>query len=252
MDATPYADVNEFVGALWQQQRRLLGDNLVGGYLGGSLALGDFDPAASDLDLLVVTAHALGAPALQQLHDLHERIAASGDRWASRLEVSYIPQASVRRYDPGDCHHPSIGETWPFGVCLHDEAWVIQRWIIRNHGVTVQGPPPATLIDPVSEQDLRAAVLSLLREDWSARLDNPEWFRPRHLQAYGVLTMCRCQYTIVTGAVASKPVAAAWAKQALPQWAHLIDQALGWRYDTDPGDVTETMAFIRAIVERNV
>ena len=34
-----------------------LGDNLVGVYLRGSLALGGFDPATSDVDVLVVTEH---------------------------------------------------------------------------------------------------------------------------------------------------------------------------------------------------
>jgi hypothetical protein len=242
--------VNAFLLSLLERQQGVLGENLVGAYLGGSLALGDFDPAASDIDLLVVTAEPVSEPLLQQLQAMHSQISAAGSPWASRLEVSYVPRAAIRRHDPGDCHHPSMGETWAFGISPHDEAWVIQRWIIRERGVTLWGPPPATLIDPLSSADLRQAVLTLLREDWSARLQNPEWFRRRNFQAYGILTMCRCHYTMVTGEIASKPVAAAWAREALPAWAGLIDRALLWRYDTQPGDVTEALAFIREMVER--
>lgn len=247
---TPYPDLNQFVSELLQELRRILGENLVGAYLGGSLALGDFNPAVSDIDALVVTAEPVSGSVLRQLETMHGQIGASDYQWAPRLELSYFPAEAIRRHDPGNRHHPSIGETWAFGINGHDEAWVVQRWIIREKGITLCGPPPAQLIDPLSAADLRQAVVTLLREDWSGRLRNPEWFRRRNFQAYGVLTMCRCHYTIITGAVASKPVAAAWAKEALPDWAHLIDQALRWRCDTQPDDATESLAFIRAIVER--
>lgn len=215
-----------------------------------SLALGDFDPAVSDIDLLVVTADSLSGPVFEQLQALHDEVKAEGDRWASLLEVSYFPQASIRRHDPTDVRHPSVGETWAFGLCPHDEAWIIQRSIIREKGVVLLGPPPATLIDPVSEQDLRAAGITLLREDWSGRLENPEWFRRRKFQAYGVLTLCRCLYTLATGRIGSKPVAAAWAKEAMPGWAALIDRALRWRADLQPDDVTPALAFMREALGR--
>ncbi|HEY3365148.1 MAG TPA: aminoglycoside adenylyltransferase domain-containing protein [Symbiobacteriaceae bacterium] len=251
MQPTPYPEVNEFVTMVWEQQHHVLGESLVGVYLGGSLALGDFAPNASDIDLLAVTAEPVSGSRLRQLEALHARVSASGHPWAARLEASYIPREAIRRHDPNDCHHPSIGETWAFGICHHDEAWVVQRWIIREQGVTVWGPPPATLIDPVTPPELRNAVATLLREDWRARLDNPEWFRQRNFQAYGILTMCRCQYTLAAGAIATKPAAASWAKAAMPQWAHLIDRALVWRHDTQPDDLAETLAFIREVVERN-
>lgn len=246
MQPTPYVDINQFLSLLLQQQRLVLGANLVGAYLGGSLALGDFDPAASDIDLLVVTAVPVSVQELEQLRAMHSQL--SGHKMGSHLEISYIPQAAIRRHDRSDCHHPSMGNTWAFGLSQHDEAWVIQRWIIREKGVTLWGPPPATLIDPLSEQDLRQAVRTLLREDWSNRLNTPEWFRRRDFQAYGILTMCRCRYTLETGAIASKPAAAAWAKERMPAWAHLIDRALRWRYDPQPDEVTESLDFIREVV----
>lgn len=54
MKPTPYEDVNTLLGALLARIRSVLGINLVGVYLYGSLPSGDFDPDVSDIDLLAV------------------------------------------------------------------------------------------------------------------------------------------------------------------------------------------------------
>jgi len=41
---TPYQDVTVFLDLLLSSMQAILGDHLVGLYLGGSLALGDFNP----------------------------------------------------------------------------------------------------------------------------------------------------------------------------------------------------------------
>lgn len=224
---------------------------LVGVYLGGSLALGDFDPESSDLDIVVVTEQSLSDASVERLRDLHLALSQSHEQWAPKLEISYIPRRAVRRYDPQDCKHPTAGETWPFGIGHHDEGSVIQRWTVREHGLTVLGPKPDTLIDPVSAGDLRLATVTLLRDDWSRRLLTPDWFATRRYQAYGVLTMCRSEYTVTTGMIASKPAAAAWARTALPHRAALIDQGMAWRADPQTGDPSETLDFIAEVVGRH-
>jgi hypothetical protein len=78
-------------------------------YLYGSLSLGDFDPASSDIDFLVVTEHELPDETVAALDTMHARIAASGLEWADTLEGSYIPCAAMRRYDPANNRHPTIG-----------------------------------------------------------------------------------------------------------------------------------------------
>ena len=125
------------------------------------------------------------------------------------------------------------------------------RWIVRERGVTVWGPPPRTLIDPVSPDDLRAATLDTILDHWPGRLHDPAWLGPREYQAFAILTMCRALYTLERGAVASKPAAAAWAREALGvPWAALIDRALAWRGDTRRDDPAETLAFIRSTIAR--
>jgi len=111
------------------------------------------------------------------------------------------------------------------------------------------GPPPHTLIDPVSPDAIRQAVLAFLREWWQPMLDDPARLQRPDYQAYAVLTMCRALYTLQCGAVASKPTAAKWAQASLDEcWTALIAHALAWRRGDRFGHLEDVMGFIRYVV----
>lgn len=243
---TPYSDVNQILSVLLTKVQTILGEQLVGFYLYGSLSLGGFDPQSSDIDFLIVTDEDLPENTLDSLRDGHAEIAVSGLPYARRLEGSYIPRAALRRYDPQHSLHPTIGVDWDFGVGKHGSNWILERAIVREHGVVVYGPPPRTLIDPVAPDELRKAVCEMLGGFWKEQLSGPAWLRPREYQAFAALTMCRALYTLQHGRVVSKPEAAAWARATLdPQWHPTIDRALRWRYDHTGADLTETIAFMQ-------
>jgi hypothetical protein len=252
---TPYPEVNAVLSLLLREVRGVLGSEFVGMYLYGSLSLGDFNPDSSDIDFLAVTERELPAQIVAELGAMHARLAASGLTWAGKLEGSYIPRAALRRYDPDNNRHPTIGVDWEFGIGAHDRSWVIERYILRAHGVVVSGPPPATLIDPVSSDDLRAAVRDALDCFWRVQLTEPEErlsrLNTREYQSFAILTMCRALSTLDHGDVVSKPTAAAWAQETLPPpWPDLVATALRWRHDTRPDDMTAMLAFIRYTIER--
>lgn len=252
-EPTPYPDVNAVLHELLDGVREVLGEEFVGLYLYGSLASGEFDPESSDIDFLVVTEGVLPAETLAELAAMHARIAAGPSRWARELEGSYIPRDAIRRYDPANAAHPTIGIDWPFGVSHHESDWVIQRHIIREQGVALAGPPPRTLIDPVPPEALRRGVLGILRTWWSLQLTDPSLLRTRDYQAFAILTMCRALYTLEHGTIVSKPAAARWAQATLPEpWPALVEQALAWRHDRAPGDVSESLDFIRYTIDRAV
>jgi hypothetical protein len=239
---TPYAEVNTLLHTLLARVQAILGERLAAFYLCGSLSLGDFDLASSDVDFLVVTNGDLPEATIDRLREMHNALAASDHPFARRLEGPYIPCGAMQRPDG---RYPIASTDEPFRVGALDSGWVFQRAIMREQGVVVWGPPPQTLIGPVAPQELRAAVCDHLNTWWPSRLDAPEWMRPRDYQAYTILTLCRVFYTLDLGALCSKPQAAAWAQTAFPQWRPLIDRALAWRSDHTPDDVTETMAFLR-------
>jgi len=247
---TPYPDVNIFLRHFLGRVQAVLARNFVGLYLYGSLSLGDFDPASSDIDAVVVTAAPLEPETVEALRALHAEMQAVDGMWARRLEASYMPLATLRRYNPATARHPFISMVSSFGVIEHGRDWVINLFIIRERGVVVAGPAPRTLIDPITPDNLRAAIRSILCFSWVQHVDGPAWMRPRQYQAFTVLTMCRAWYVLDRGAVISKPQAATWAQEALaPQWKPLIHWALLHRDDPQEGDMTETLRFLRYTID---
>lgn len=249
---TQYATINSLLTALLSAQQQVLGDTLVGLYLGGSLAAGDFAPLRSDIDFLTVTTEAVTNEVLPALEAMHARITEIGGEWAKRMEGPYIPLDALRRYDPANATHPKLGTGGHFHICGHGSDWIIQAHVFREQGIALAGPPVRGLIDPVGPDDLRRASAGILQEWWLPQLDEPFRLHDREYQAYATLTMCRVLYTIEQGTVAAKSTAARWAKGAFGGGrAGLIDRALAWPTGPQPDELAETLEFVRFTIERN-
>jgi hypothetical protein len=250
---TPYPDVNEIVHFLLTRVRDILGDRFVGMYLYGSLSSGDFDPETSDVDFLVVTSDILVESKVSELEAMHDRIWRTSLKWASKLEGAYVPQALIRCHNPNGAPCPTINES-RFYVASLGSDWIIQRYIVRELGVVLAGPDPKTLIDPVTSDDLRGAVVGILHEWWFPMLENPSWLANHgsEYHAFAVITMCRALHALEYGSVVSKPKAVQWARQTLGElWLGLIDKAVAASQHKNQGDfLDETLDFIRFVKEQ--
>jgi len=249
---TPYPDINEILNLLLSSVIEVLQDQFLGMYLYGSLSSGDFNPETSDIDFLVVTKDLLSDKKIAELESKHQRIWARGHKRASRLEGSYIPQNDIRRHDANNAPCPTINEG-RFYVDRHGSDWIIQRHVVREYGVVLAGPDPKTLIDPVSPDDIRGAVLGILREWWFPMLGDPSWLQKHesNYHGYTVITMCRALHALKHGTVVSKPVAIKWAQDELgAQWHPLIEQAVASQYGKHSEFLNETLDFIRFTRER--
>ena len=252
VNPTPYADVNEVLDLLLARVKSILAGQFVGMYLYGSLSSGDFDPESSDVDFVVVTAGVLPAGTVSALESMHREILAAGLKRAERLEGAYVPRNLIRRGDPNGTPCPAINEG-NFYLARLGSDWIIQRHVIYEYGMTVLGPDPRALIDPVSPADLRQAILGILREWWFPMLDNPAWLREHgsHYHSYAVISMCRVLHGLAHGTIASKPVAARWAQAELGErWSALIEKALRGRTVDLPDFADEAIAFIHFTKER--
>lgn len=253
----PYPEVNALLRELLKSVQTILGHHFVGAYLFGSLASGDFD-RDSDIDLVVVTDDEISGELFSALQAMHAQVALIDSPWATQLEVSYIPQRALRRYNPANALHPHIdrGSGQSLRMMQHDSDWVVQRYTLRERGITLAGIAPQALIDPVSPNDLRQAMLEILDGWWALMLDDPGALKSRGYQSYTVLSLCRLLYTLEYGAVVSKPVAAAWAEAALDErWMPLIERAITGRQhphlSATSEDMSETLALIRYTLERS-
>lgn len=240
---TPYSDVNAVVHELLTSLQAILGAQLQGMYLVGSLALGDFHPQASDLDILMVTGGTLSVETFASLRDLHQRFDHSASVWAARLDVVYIPQEILRESFPTGVRYPVL--EWPGLLALEplESGWPIQRYTLREYAIVVYGPDPRSLLDPVNPDDLRQASAAIVQRWRDQAQRDPEWVvwlgEPAN-HMFVVLTLCRLLYTLETGSVASKPAAARWSERKLPsRWSGLVGRATTRQQATDDEPVDE-------------
>ena len=249
---TPHLEVNRLLQNLLVNVQMILGNQFIGLYLYGSLASGDFNPETSDIDFLVVTRDELSSERIDALENMHASLAVSGLKWVAKLEGAYLPKHAIRRFDPHDLARATINEG-EFYLGHQGSDWVIQRHILREHGVIIAGPDPKVLIDPVTADEIQRAVEIILIEWWFPMLDNPVRLQHSDYQAYAILSMCRALHTLQTGALASKLVAARWAQDVLDQhWVDLIEQALAWRDGVVLNKIDQSLAFIRYSLEHTM
>ena len=223
----------------------------MGLYLYGSLASGDFNPASSDVDFAAATTVRLDDAKLVELAAIHEEIAATVGTWGKRLEGA-PPLAALRRHNPRDMRHPFLSSTTPFGV--HDLGWdrVINRHTLRERGLVVDGPPPATLIDPTTRAELSTPCGCCCGRTGRAIWMTPSCSAPNY-QAFAIFTMCRALYALECGEFVSKSVAAVWGEQHIDtQWRPLVERARAWRADKtlDDAALPETLRFLRYMIGR--
>lgn len=255
-EPTPYPDLNRVLRDLVDGVRAALGPQVVGVYLQGSFAIGDFDEH-SDVDFVVAVTAEPDTPTVAALQAMHARLYDGPVAWAQHLEASYFPLDVLRRAAA------PVRRLWYLDngsraliPSDHCNTRVV-RWTVREHGVTLLGPPPATLIDPIPVADLRAEIAATIR-DWGAEIvRDPDRFNNRFYQGFIVLSYCRMLHDLHRGALGSKRAGAEWAKTTLePAWAGLIDRAwdgrpnpaVSVRQPADPDDFRATLAFVRHIM----
>jgi len=250
---TQYEEINQTLNTLLVNVKDALKEQFVGMYLYGSLASGDFNPETSDIDFLVIIKDILPETTISQLEAMHNRIWESNSKWASKLEGSYIHQELIRVHDPDGVPCPTVNER-KFFVDRRGSDWIIQRHVIRECGVIVEGPDPKSLIDFVSPDDIRKAVMEILDDWWFSILEDPPWLKKRgtEYQAYAVISMCRSLHALEHGMIVSKPKAVQWARAKLGNpWKGIIDKAVDTTYlEEDDEFLEETLRFIRFVKEK--
>lgn len=252
MRLTADEELDGLLRDLLGRMRGALGGNLVGLYLYGSLAAGDFDRGSSDIDLLAVTSADVGAGEFERLREMQEGFVREHAEWDDRLEIAYLSAESLKASKgcAGRAAVVSPGEAFRFREA--EAHWLIDWRTARERGVTLFGPPPTTFIEPISKEEFQGAVRGQAerwRGWWEGEID-------RAGQAYAILTMCRALHAHETGEQASKLRAARWAQGRLPRWASLIEDALAWRaaWRECEGEraavFPETAEFMRLVIER--
>lgn len=201
----------------------ILGRNLVGVYLYGSLTQGAFDPARSDVDCIVVTRRDLSDAQFGRLGAWLSET-AEANPWAKRLQIVFLIRDEVLTMNSKACLY-QFGRLARTGSDGNPIIWMN----VLKSGVVLHGPRPETFVPPITYEILFEALereVGYLREEISEK-PLSEWRDVPFYRAYAVLTLCRILYSHRKGTVVSKKRAAAWALRHLPgEWHDLIRLAL--------------------------
>lgn len=222
--------VIDILEELTNQVKEIIGDNLVGIYLHGSLALGDFDPATSDIDFMVVVNNSLDDQTVEKIKQMHQSLIEGENEWGKKLEGSYLTVEQLKSAEPPFDPRPYINEKNFYSAADYGYEWVLEKYVVREKGVVLSGPDPKEIIDRVEVDEVIAAVKIMFAENWLPILTNSKKLETEWYQPYTILTLCRMMYTVEKGKIGSKREAAEWAiKNFGDRWGDLVDLARNWR-----------------------
>lgn len=207
-------------------------------YLFGAVAFPESAGKIADLDFHAIVREPFGDTERAGIDDLHRRLHER--HRPLDLDGYYILLDDARRTVPAPSQLRARGR-WS-----RDWSWSLHReHLLAGRRVVLHGPDPTDYYPRTTWRELERA---LLREAWCAR----RWL-PSH-PAYSVLQLCRLLYSFTTrDVVVSKVTAAGWARETMPEWRRLIDQAEAAYPAAGPllpaEDVHQFAAFTRQRIE---
>lgn len=232
----PPRDVAAILDDLQTGILSVLGDDLVGLYLFGSLVRGDFTLGTSDIDLLAATRRFMIEDDIDRLRGMHRELVARHPAWRERIEVAYQSLHGLRTWATERSPMGIISPGEPIHLIEAGAEWRINWFFVLDHGVTLIGPPPKAIIPPIP----REVFIDAARELglwWRERIHD---VRDQRGESYAILTTCRALYTHHTGEHVSKQRAATWVAGRHPEWSGLIDLALERRVSPEADGPVDT------------
>ena len=206
MDVCLYA----LLGALQKTHAEILGDNLVGLYLHGSIAFGCYNPRQSDVDYIAVVREPLEAETRLWLLDAIYRLNRSAP--PKGIEMSVVLREHCQHFiypTPFLLHfsnaHRAAYERDPRSFCetMHgtDMDLAAHFTVIRHKGVALCGPPIQSVFGEVPWENYLDSILV----DVSDACDDV-----CHAPVYTILNLCRVCAAVEEKRVLSKAEGGAW------------------------------------------
>jgi predicted nucleotidyltransferase len=162
----------------------------------GSLALGDFQPGRSDLDLIAVAESPVTPAQRTALGALHARLDAE-EPLAATLHCSYLAPDALG--DPALSHL-----TWAHRELKSRPVTEVSRRELHTGDLSLFGPSPRALLPAVSDAELAAFIRTDLRTFWLPATAKPvRWLQDVWVDL-GLLTVARATVTLTDGRLITK------------------------------------------------
>lgn len=231
-------DIKRFVLDLVSLLEDELGDNLVGIYLHGSLAMGCYYRPKSDLDLIVVVQDRIGADAAKKTG---MAIAKQADKrpTTGNIELSVITSEAAKNipvpvpfelHYSTEWHQKALSGNIEYDSSKTDIDLLSHLMYVRQRGIVLMGKPVKNVFGEYDWQHFMDAVM----DDFKWILEDKNILETPF---YGVLNICRVLQLINVDnhAVHSKDEGGEWGLVNLPEkYRPIVQQSLdAYRSSTD-------------------
>lgn len=211
-------EVKDQISKLNEMLLSHLGDNLLGTYIHGSLALASFNPNSSDIDVIVLLNDKID---LETRFRLVKQLLVLSNK-PSPIEISFITKDGIMPWKhpaPFELHCSEYWrEKYEERIAIKDKSFwsetpvdadlACHLTLINKKGICVYGLPIEQAFPEIPEPDFRSAILSDV--DYAAGAIST-------LPVYGILTLCRVLSYLKTGEILSKRDAGIWALSIIPE-----------------------------------
>ena len=229
-----------------ERSQDMLGDNLVGIYLHGSLAMGGFTPDKSDIDLIAVVNNPLSHSEKRKYLDM---IVGLNDR----IEMSVVLRSACRPFihpAPFELHysiaHLESYKADPDGYIERmtgtDRDLAAHFSVINTHGKRLFGEDISDVFDIISREDYMDSIIYDVENAVSEITENP---------VYLTLNLCRALAYKRKGLILSKVNGALWGMVNIPGYSNFIfSAARAYRSGTQMDfDSDKAISFARKVLD---
>ncbi|MEJ8545172.1 aminoglycoside adenylyltransferase domain-containing protein [Brevibacillus borstelensis] len=207
-----------------EQVQSAFPDRLFGIYVYGSIALGAFDSAKSDIDFLTLFQNETTNDDLAAIQNIHKKLKRTNPL-ARRMDGTYLSIKNLGKSNENLPSYPYVtdGKVRQGNWDINAVTW----WTVKHHGIPVYGPKPADLDLPILWDDVSNTMKYNLNVYWNRRAEHVLLFLADEWLGDAVCTVCRILYTLECKEIGSKVDATRHALRMLPsEWHSLLTDAL--------------------------
>ena len=227
------SSIRKLLNEIRRGHQEILQDNLVGIYVHGSIAMGCFNPASSDIDFLVVVKDSLDNETKKKVIDFLLGLSESTPK--NGLEMSIVLQDVLKNFTHPTSFELHYSNEWKqkytagevdYTKPKKDPDLAAHFTITKKRGICLTGKPISEIFFDVPEKHYVASIVE--DSEWS--LDNifkgPDE-GTCEVPVYTVLNLCRVLAFLQDKLITSKREGGEWGLANLPEeYKDTIQQAL--------------------------
>lgn len=218
----------------------LNGDLIEGVYLYGSIALGAFNEYKSDIDFIVLLKRPASVQELTSIKEIHTKM--NTNHFGNRMDGVYLQANLVGKINEEQPFYPYCEE----GIIDvgHWDVNHITWWVLKKHGITLQGRPIEELDIPTNWEDVMKTLNYNINHYWFNKTKEVDNFLSDDMIEFTTTTICRIICSLEKKDIFSKDAAVNECLNILPErWYPLLKE--GARIRTE--SITKSLFFSNRI-----